>query len=64
MTLDPDTRMLYQLLEKHGSEWVKKRICPKEAAAHALSVEKERLSGKETEVEGLETRGTPLDSHR
>lgn len=34
--LDQDTLQLYKLLAKHGSEWVKKRLCPREAAEFAL----------------------------
>lgn len=34
--LDQDTRILYTLIAKHGSDWVKKRLCPKEAAQFSL----------------------------
>jgi hypothetical protein len=34
--LDQDTRILYTLIAKHGSDWVKKRLTPKEAAQFAL----------------------------
>jgi hypothetical protein len=34
--LDNDTIALYKLIAKHGSDWVKKRLCPKEAAQYAV----------------------------
>lgn len=34
--LDTDTRTLYRLIAKRGSDWVKKRLCPQEAAQFAL----------------------------
>jgi hypothetical protein len=34
--LDHDTLLLYKVLARRGSDWVKKRLCPKEAAQFAI----------------------------
>lgn len=51
--LDKDTRKLYRLIAEHGSDWVKKRICPREAALHALRNHEEQPDELRAEVERL-----------